>query len=721
MNTRSKLKWIALLTTAIGLTAALALALIYLLFPEQSRTLALALQSNSGRALVAAILLLMLIIIGIDLCFRLFLIPLHKMVEETTLIGSANAGHRLVKQSGPIFGPLVHAINTIAARLEAVQQYGHEKVESIRATAEKERNMLAAIMAELPEGVIVCNTQGSIVLYNQQAKQLLSGAADKARGYNGENAPGALVGLWRPVSHAIDANQLQHALDEIQAKFRESHKNAVSSFVTLGSAGQLLRVEVVPVLDHRNAYAGFILIVVDITQRLQSTGRMEASLTSLTRGIRAASANIRATIEAIRAYPDMDPPQLDRLRKVILDESITLGSLIGKIDADCCFEHQSEWPLAPIEISSLISLIRKKAGEKLNLAIRSKIDLPQYFIKADTYALTLSVVFLLMQIQKESGAFSFACQIERKENIIHMDISWAGKPVKMDLLRAWQDGLLRVRDEQLPFTLREILQRHSTDIGAFSFPGKHDQACLRLFMPAVDAVALQQPRRATILSRSRPEFFDFDLFDQREPDPELAHRLLSELTYSVFDTETTGLNPSGGDEIIAIGAVRIVNGRLLREESFDQLIDPRRTIPTASIGIHGINTEMVRNKPAVDQVLPLFHRFAADTILVGHNVAFDMRLLQVKEASTGIRFGNPVLDTLLLSAVLHPAQSNHSMEAIAERLGVSIEGRHTAIGDAIATANIFLKMLPLLAENGLLTLEDVMNASKKTIYARIKY
>jgi DNA polymerase-3 subunit epsilon len=61
------------------------------------------------------------------------------------------------------------------------------------------------------------------------------------------------------------------------------------------------------------------------------------------------------------------------------------------------------------------------------------------------------------------------------------------------------------------------------------------------------------------------------------------------------------------------------------------------------------------------------------------------------------------------------------LEAIAERFGISIEGRHTAMGDCIATGKIFIRMLPLLAEKGILTLEDALDASKKSYYARIKY
>jgi DNA polymerase-3 subunit epsilon len=130
---------------------------------------------------------------------------------------------------------------------------------------------------------------------------------------------------------------------------------------------------------------------------------------------------------------------------------------------------------------------------------------------------------------------------------------------------------------------------------------------------------------------------------------------------------------------------------------------------------------MVANAPTIDAVLPAFHAFAQDTVLVAHNAAFDMRFLQLKEAQTGAVFDQPVLDTLLLSAVVHPQQASHGLEAIAERLGVAILGRHTALGDAMVAAEIFLKLVPLLAERGIHTLGQAHLAAQQTFYARVKY
>jgi DNA polymerase-3 subunit epsilon len=108
-------------------------------------------------------------------------------------------------------------------------------------------------------------------------------------------------------------------------------------------------------------------------------------------------------------------------------------------------------------------------------------------------------------------------------------------------------------------------------------------------------------------------------------------------------------------------------------------------------------------------------------VLVAHNAAFDMRFLQLQEDSTGLRFDQPVLDTLLLSAVVHPNQQSHRLEAIAERFGVTVIGRHTALGDALVTAEVLQKLIPLLAERGIHTLAQARAEAQKTWYARLKY
>jgi len=241
----------------------------------------------------------------------------------------------------------------------------------------------------------------------------------------------------------------------------------------------------------------------------------------------------------------------------------------------------------------------------------------------------------------------------------------------------------------------------------------------RLVVPVTEAE--RAPLALPVTARGRPEYYDFDLFHQEGQTPDLDERKLADLAYTAFDTETTGLSPSDGDEIISIGAVRIVNGRLLHQEGFEQFVDPRRPVSLATIRITGIDPALLAGKPPIDQVLPQFHRFCEDTVLVAHNGAFDMRFLQLKEAVAGVRFTQPVLDTMLLASVIQPNLPSTGLEGIAERFGVPVLGRHTALGDAIMTGEIFLKMLPLLAERGIVTLRDAREASQRTWLAREKY
>jgi len=216
----------------------------------------------------------------------------------------------------------------------------------------------------------------------------------------------------------------------------------------------------------------------------------------------------------------------------------------------------------------------------------------------------------------------------------------------------------------------------------------------------------------------RPVVYDFRLLDLHA-NAFGAEDHLRTLAYTVLDTETTGLDPRGGDAVVSMGAVRVDRGRVREDDVFDRLVDPRRLIPAVATAVHGITNQMVAGRSTLPVVLRDLSRFAEDTVLVGHDIAFDLAFLRPIEESAGVVLPGRVLDILLLSSVLHPAQGeNHSLDALARRYGVPVLGRHTALGDALVTAEIFVRMIDQLCAEGIDTYGQAVAAATSTPLAR---
>lgn len=168
---------------------------------------------------------------------------------------------------------------------------------------------------------------------------------------------------------------------------------------------------------------------------------------------------------------------------------------------------------------------------------------------------------------------------------------------------------------------------------------------------------------------------------------ELAGRRIGEIDFVFIDTETTGLSPRAGGELVELAGVRARNGEITGR--FQQLICPLRPIPAHVTRIHGITNGMVANAPCASDVLREFLPFAADAVWGFHNARFDMAFIAAIALASGIELPDTtIVDTLPMSRKLFPNMS-HALPALAARFGVEQTRAHRALSDAETTQRLF--------------------------------
>ncbi len=174
--------------------------------------------------------------------------------------------------------------------------------------------------------------------------------------------------------------------------------------------------------------------------------------------------------------------------------------------------------------------------------------------------------------------------------------------------------------------------------------------------------------------------------------------------YVIFDIETTGLKKET-DKIIEIGAVKIKNGQVI--DKFSEFINPNEKLSDKIIELTGINDEMLKDAETEDIILPKFVKFIDNSVLVAHNANFDVGFIRHWAKNNRVNIHNTVVDTLELSKFLFPQLSRYKLDIVAKHLSVSLENHHRAVDDAKATAEIFLKCIPILREKGISKLDEI--------------
>ena len=721
MNSQAKLIAAVALGCGFLLAVLLAAGIIFGsgLEGQEQELFAALLERRLGAVVMIALFACVFLFLMLRATHEFLVLPPARAAEEAGAMLEEPAT-RLTAQGSSELQALLVAVNRVAEQRQARDRDIEARIRTANATAEAERNRFAVLMSELAQGVIVCNPDGRVLLYNRRARALFAGST-------GHDMPE--LGLGRSIYGLIDRHLIAYALENINVR-----RQADRHFVAVAADGRLLRVVVAPIPqagaaagddadaqgEAAQGLSGYMAMIEDMTAAFDSESTRDRLLQDLTESSRGPVANLRAAAETLHDYTDMSAEENRRFLAVVRDEAEGLAARVESAARQYASVLKARWPLEEMLGVDLLTAARRRIADRCGLQVSFEEADAEVWIKVDGFSLLQAMTYLAARMQAEYGIKDLRLRLSREGGMAHIDLIWSGVFMSTETVMLWELDPMNVAGESSPLTVRDVVERTGGEIW-FQRNRATRRAFFRFLLPAFSGLAAVSMEAAAAPDDSRPEFYDFDLFKHEETSLALDDRLLAQLSYTVFDSETTGLKPSEGDEIIQIGAVRIVNRRLLRHEAFEQLIDPRRTLPKQSMKIHHISAEMLAGQPPIESVLPQFRAFVGDSVLVAHNAAFDMRFLELKQAAAGVRFDRPVLDTFLLSAVVFPNQESHRLEVIAERLGVSVLGRHTAMGDAIVTAEIFLKMLPLLADRGIRTLGQASEACEKTYHARIQY
>ncbi len=163
----------------------------------------------------------------------------------------------------------------------------------------------------------------------------------------------------------------------------------------------------------------------------------------------------------------------------------------------------------------------------------------------------------------------------------------------------------------------------------------------------------------------------------------------------VFDTETTGLDPTGGDRVVEIGCVELVN-HIPSGRSFHRYLNPERPMPAEAARIHGLDDAFLRDKPVFAAVAEELVEFLGDATLIAHNAEFDLNFLNAElgRSGHGTIAADRLVDTLMLARRKHPAGPN-SLDALCSRYFVDASRRslHGALLDAELLSEVYVELI----------------------------
>ncbi len=618
--------------------------------------------------------------------------PLEILEREVRIIAGADPAHAIELPGDHLLGDLPDAVRDLGEVLMRVKREAAQAASAASGAVESSKVHLETILMTMREGVVVCDERSRIMFYNPAARTVFREDAS--------------LGLGRSLYLLCPAAPIESALALLRqrrTRHPEGHdtENSVS-FMTSTLRGALIncRIHLLPLVPGMSW--SFLFTCEDLGREAGARERREELLRATVKSMRGPLTSLGLSVESLELLPDLDAANRAALERTIVQDA---RSLIGQFDVLARGVQGLESPrylVNDVLSEDLAACVARRLEER---KIRLTMIGSPLWVKADVHALLVLLEFFAVRIHEHRGADALELETLLGDRHVYFNYYWEGAEVPQAELGTWMSSVLEPPAAQ---TAAEVLER----IGSEVWSTPHQTPGFAVLSLPVPLSASQWEPPVPLLP-ARPVYTDVIADEDAAETAGLNDRALDSLSFVAFDTETTGLAPLGGDEVISLAGVKIVNMAIIVGETFDRLVDPQRSIPQPSIRFHGITDEMVRGRPPIEETLRAFHAFVGDSVLVGHNGAFDMRFLRIKEGRAGVRFRGPLLDTLGLSRFLHDHTPEHSLDAVAKRLGVEVRDRHTALGDSLITAQVFIKLLHLLKAQGISTLGQALEVSRQ--------
>jgi DNA polymerase-3 subunit epsilon len=601
------------------------------------------------------------------------------------IVSRINLNHRIQIDTDDELEELAREFNHMAENLSKVYGELEERVIEATRIALEEQKRLATVLRTMVDGVVVANESAEIILMNPRARITLDN--------------GFTSGIGAPLSRIFPSDRLNFHVKRLRLRWEQGLETVEDLIFPLRD-GKLLKGSLSIVPGPAGELAGYLLVFRDLRDHSALGDYFAETLREMPQQLRGAVATSRSLVETLRKHRDMPAEKQQAFLTALADEMLRLSERVAVMEESSNAARTSRWP-------DIASNPRELFDEALLLTpdisvVRDDNDIQIPLIQVEPFSWVASLRSVIQWMEKKkTGQQVVEAKLMVEEGAVVTTIringAFEGSQAELESLEVCPVG-------EEPLNLGDSVRRNRGELWIRSSPDFFE-----VRMALLQTAAVSEVFRSNGLIENEPEFYDFDLFLPR-PVVEREDQLqadLSELEYVVFDTETTGMRLSQGDKVVSISGVRIRRGRVQNTDTFHTLVNPGRSIPQESVAFHNIEDHMVAGAPSMNEVYPKFAEYVGDSVLVAHNAAFDMKCLQIAAAEAGLPvIDNPVLDTLMLSYALHNETEGHSLEAMAERLGITIEGRHSSMGDARATAQIFLRLLMLLPGRGVKTLAD---------------